>query len=158
MNKIDKTINEVYSQLVNVVTETYSKSIAKALIKTDVGIVAFNEFVIIKIDNGYRVMSRRTFTEVEFTSIRNALAWIIFEHQGRFKDSKRIAQLDSKISSLEIEINIHRRVKTKADASKYIILLNKIQDGVSRKQELTSELDKYLIIVKQLAPTMLELS
>ena len=155
---MDKTINEVYSQLVNVVTETYSKSITKALIKTDLGIVVFNEFLIMKINNGYRIMSRRTFTEIEFTSIRNALAWIIFEHQRRFKDSKRVAQLDAKISSLEIEINIHRRVKAKADTSKYIILLNKIQDEVSKRQELVAELDKYLAIVKQIAPTVLELS
>jgi hypothetical protein len=37
-------------------------------------------------------------------------------------------------------------------------MLNKIQDETYRKQELVAELDKYLSIVKRIAPTMLELS
>lgn len=154
----DKTINEVYSQLVNVVQETYSKAMTKALIKTELGISVFGEYAIVKIKNGYSVRARRTFTEVEFTSIRNALAWIIFEHQRRFKDSKRVAELDSKIASIDVEINIHKRVSRKADTSKYIILLNKIQDEISKKRELEVELDKYLTTVKTIAPTLLELS
>ena len=155
---MNQTINEVYSKLASVVRETYSHSIVSSLVKTDLGIVAFNQFLIMKIDDGYKIISRRTFTEVEFTSVRNALAWIIFEYSGRFKDSERVHQLDSKISSLDVEINLHKRSKFKADSSKYVILLNKIQDETYRKQELVAELDKYLSIVKRIAPTMLELS
>jgi hypothetical protein len=155
---IDKTINEVYSQLISVVRETYDKAVTTALVKTDYGIVVFNEYVITKIKDGFRVRSRHTFTVVEFTSIRNSLAWIIFEHQRRFKDSKRVAELDSKIASIDVEINIHKRVSRKADTSKYIILLNKIQDEISKKRELEIELGKYLITVKTIAPTILELS
>lgn len=155
---MDKTVNEIYSQLVNVVNETYSKAFTKALVKTEYGIAVFGEYFILKISDGYRVLSRRTFTEAEFTSIRNALAWVIFEHQGRFRDSRRIAQLDSMISSLDVEINLHQRSKNKADSSRYIITLNKIQNEIARKQSLSIELDKYLNQVKQLAPTLLELS
>lgn len=154
----DKTINEVYSQLISVVRDTYDKAISTALVKTEYGIVAFNQYAITKINNGYKVRSRRTFTEMEFTSIRNALAWIIFEHQGRFKDSTRVAQLDSLISSLDVEINLHKRSKSRVDPSKYIITLNKIQMEVAKKQSLSIELDKYLTQVKHLAPTLLELS
>lgn len=159
MNKtMDNAINEVYSQLVNVVRETYSHSIESSLIKTELGIVAFNEFLIIKINNGFKIISRRTFTEVEFTSVRNALAWIIFERRGRFKDSERVHQLDSKISSLDVEINLHKKSKFKSATDKYVILLNKIQEQTYKRQELISELDRYLLIVKRIAPTMLELS
>ena len=155
---MNKTINEVYEQLSAVITDTYSKAMAKAIIQTDIGIVVFDQYAIVKINNGYRVVSRCTFTEAEFTSIRNALAWIIFEYKGRFKDSARVALIDSRISSLDVEINLHRRSSRRADSGKYVILLNKIQEDMSKKKELSDELERYLRLVKEIAPTILELS
>jgi hypothetical protein len=39
-----------------------------------------------------------------------------------------------------------------------VILLNKIQEDVSKKKELSDELERHLRLVKEIAPTMLELS
>lgn len=152
------TINEAYSQLVTVINNTYSRSGTKSLIKTDVGILVFGEYLIARIKDGYRIYTKNTFTEVEFSNVKNAFAWVIFDRAGRFKVCQRLVDLDSKISSLEVEIDIHRRTSTKSDTSKYVILLNKIQDESLRKQELMRELENYLETAKRLSASMLELS
>jgi hypothetical protein len=69
-----------------------------------------------------------------------------------------MVDLDAKISSLSVEIDIHKKSSTKSDTGKYVILLNKIQDESLRKQELTKELDNYLETAKRLSASMLELS
>jgi hypothetical protein len=153
-----KTINEVYSQLATVINNTYTKSGTKSLIKTDVGILVFGEYLIARIKDGYRIYTKNTFTEVEFSNIKNAFAWVIFDRAGRFKVGQRIVELDAKISSLGVEIEIHKKSSTKSDTGKYVILLNKIQDESKRKQELVRELDNYLETAKRLSTSMLELS
>jgi hypothetical protein len=153
-----KTINEVYSQLAAVINNAYSKSGTKSLVKTDVGILVFGEYLIARIKDGYRIYTKNTFTEVEFSNVKNAFAWVIFDRAGRFKVCQRMVDLDAKISSLSVEIDIHKKSSTKSDTGKYVILLNKIQDESMRKQELTMELDNYLETAKRLSSTMLELS
>ena len=153
-----KTINEVYSQLATVINNTYLKSGTKSLIKTDVGILVFGEYLIAKIENGYKIYTKNTFTVVEFSNIKNAFAWVIFDRSGRFKICQRIVELDAKISSLSVEIDIHKRSITKSDTGKYVILLNKIQDESLRRQELINELDNCLETAKRLSESMLELS
>lgn len=153
-----KTINEAYSQLVTVINNTYSKSGTRSLIKTDAGILVFGEYLIARIKDGYRIYTKNTFTEVEFSNVKNAFAWVIFDRAGRFKVCRRMVDLDAKISSLSVEIDIHRRTSAKSDTGKYVILLNKIQDESLRKQELIRELDNYLETAKRLSTSMLELS
>jgi hypothetical protein len=153
-----KTINEAYSQLVTVINNTYSKSGTRTLIKTDAGILVFGEYLIARIKDGYRIYTKNTFTEVEFSNVKNAFAWVIFDRTGRFKVCQRMVDLDAKISSLSVEIDIHKKSSTKSDTGKYVILLNKIQDESKRKQELVRELDNYLETAKRLSASMLELS
>jgi hypothetical protein len=153
-----KTINEAYSQLVTVINNTYSKSGTKTLIKTDAGILIFGEYLIARIKDGYRIYTKNTFTEVEFSNIKNAFAWVIFDRAHRFKVCQRIVDLDAKISSLSVEIDLHRKSSTKSDTGKYVILLNKIQDETLKRQELVKELENYLETAKHLSTSMLELS
>jgi hypothetical protein len=152
-----KAINKVYQQLVTVVNSTYSKSAPKSIIKLDSGILVFGVYLIVKINNGYKIYTKYTFTEVEFSDIRNAFTWIIFDHTKKFKICQRIIELDSKISSLGVEIAIHKKASEKTDIGRYVIMLNKIQDEQMRKQDFVIELENYIESAKKIAPSILEL-
>lgn len=141
---IDKTIDEVYTSLANIVNLTYSKVLHRVLLKTNDSIIVFNKYAIMPTSAGVKVASRMTFTEVEFSNSKTALVWAILDHHGKFIDSDRVSELDDKISGVTVELEIHNRLRASANFERYSILSNKIHLNLERKNRYTSEMKRYV--------------
>lgn len=141
---IDKTIDEVYTSLANIVNLTYSKVLHKVLLKTNDSIIVFNKYAIMPTISGVKIASRMSFTELEFSNSKTALVWAILDHHGKFIDSARVSELDDKISGVTVELEIHKRLRITANFEKYSILSNKIHLNLERKSKYTSEMSRYV--------------
>ena len=144
-----KSINEVYSQLANVVNKTYSNFGKDLLIPTKHGIVVYNNYVIKKSSNGFEVISRTSSEITSFGSARNALVWVILEHHTRIPESKRVKELDCFIHGVEVDLKIHTKLKIKGSDENYLIQSSKLQRDKERQKQFLNEIDKYIILAQQ---------
>lgn len=154
----EKTINDVYSALSQVINSTYTSIGDRVLITTNNKIVLFNKYVIFRTSNGYKVASRITFTEVELSSPKIALIWVILENSGRSNDAQCVAALDAKISSMDVEIAIHERIRNKSTNERYSILTNKINFNSARRMTYLAEMKRYTLIAKGIMSSFMEKS
>ena len=147
--EMNQIINEVYSQLANVVTKTYSKVAHEVLIKTSHGIVVYNKYVIRNIPTGFEIVSRTGTRTRIFSSAKNALVWAILDHHNKFFESDRVEELDATISSLEVACKIHEKLKKRGNTENYLIQTNKLQRGRTRQKQFIYEIDKYIILAQK---------
>lgn len=147
----NKTIDEVYSQLANIVSTSYTKMANNVLIRSGDNIILFNKYAIKKTSNGYIVKSRMTFTEAEFGSIKNAFVWAILDHNRKFNESERVVEIDAKLSSVDVELTVHKKLKISGNLERAGILSSKIQQGNERRAEYIKELNRYSAMATSLS-------
>lgn len=146
----DKSIDDVYLSLSKIVNSTYGALADKVLVVTNNNVVLFNKYAIQRIPTGYRVASKMTFTVLEFSSSRSALVWAILDHHSRSNDAQRVIYLDSKISSMDIETSIHKRIKIGAEWERASILDSKINVDNAKRAVLLVELNRLVLSAKKI--------
>lgn len=148
-----KTINDVYSQLVTVVNSTYDKIGSDILISTKQGIVVYNKYLIRKTSGGFEVVSRTSSEVHSFGSSKNALVWVILEYHTKIPESKRVRELDGFIYGVEIDRQIHSKLKLKGTTENYLIQSSKLQRDQERQKQFLYEIDKYIMLAQKCQQT-----
>lgn len=104
----------------------------------------FNKYTIFKTDLGYSVTTIVSDKTLLFTSLKNATAWCIFDKRDKFYESRRIEELDSKLSSIDVDIQTHQRLYQNAKTSdEQLIYVAKLTEGRLRKSIMLEELTEY---------------
>lgn len=104
----------------------------------------FGEYSIVPTKNGYfRVLDKTG--KIEFTTIRNALAYVTLVHAGKRKDADRIERLDLSLSSINVDLAIHRNIlRGKTDPESRLIYIIKIQEDSIKRRRIIAEIKAYI--------------
>jgi hypothetical protein len=81
---------------------------------------------------------------LDFCVLRHAVTWCVFQKNNKYKEIKRIHELDSLLSGIDVSIQQHRKLaeKTKNSNDKFIYLA-KLQEDKRKKLMLLNELNSY---------------
>ena len=111
---------------------------------TDGSYQLFNKYSILKKNDEYEVTVLTSDKKLHFSSLKNATAWCIFDKRDKFYETRRIQELDGKLSGLEVDIQIHqkmyREAKTEGDQ---LIYIAKLSEDRLRRKIMLEELAEY---------------
>jgi hypothetical protein len=148
-----KSINDVYSQVKGVINETYNEIGNEILVPTQYGIVVYNKYVIRKIKTGVEIIVRTTSTSHQFGSAKNALIWAILDHHTKISESKRVKELDGFIYGVDVDRQVHTKLKDTGNTENFLIQSSKLQRDKERQNQFLIEIDKYNIIAQKCQQT-----
>lgn len=105
----------------------------------------FNRYYITHNSNGYKITLNYNSDEKLFSSLKNAVAWCIFENRKKYQKAQRIEYLDKIIIGIEVNMEIHRRlIKRSKDTETKLIFIAKLSDEQSKRKRLISEIQGYI--------------
>lgn len=93
----------------------------------------------------YSVFSTKTMTFREFSSLKTATAWCVFDHAGRYSEGRRLENLDLKLSSISTDIAVHKNmVRSNADSDSKVIYVTKLQEDNYKRKLTLQEINFYI--------------
>jgi hypothetical protein len=105
----------------------------------------FGKYVIVRLNNLYKVYCLDTRNRVDFLSLKNATAWCVLRNSGDNQGASRIHNLDLKLSSIDIDIAVHKnKIKNAKSNFGTLISITKLQEDTYKRRWLVSELSHYI--------------
>lgn len=105
----------------------------------------FGKYVIVRLNNLYKVYCLDTRNKVDFLSLKNATAWCVLRNSGDNHGASRIHNLDLKLSSIDIDIAVHKnKIKNAKSNFGTLISITKLQEDTYKRRWLVSELSHYI--------------
>jgi len=85
-----------------------------------------------------------------FSSLKNAVTWCVFANNKKYKEVKRIAELDSLVSSLDVSIAQHKKLvnNRQKDKEDRYIYLAKLYEEKLKKQQVLNEITEFVNLSK----------
>lgn len=105
----------------------------------------FGRYVICPTKIGtYRVIVQEENIELDFSILRYAVTWCVFQKNNKMKEINRIYELDGILSGIDVHIEQHKKLlqKTKDSDDRYIYLA-KLQEDKRKKRFIMKELNSY---------------
>jgi hypothetical protein len=104
----------------------------------------FNKYIIRKTTKGFEVTSPLTDTNHIFFTLKTATAWCVFDKRDKFYEARRIIDLDLKLGSVDVDIQVHRKMFLKAKSpDDKLVYAAKLSEDKAKKKLMTEELDEY---------------
>lgn len=110
----------------------------------------FGRYIVTPTKDGYYVITiLEENINLEFSTLRHAVTWCVFQKNNKYKEIKRIYELDGLIGSLNVNIEQHRRLmnKSKSSEDKYIYLA-KLEEDKRKKRLALEEINGYAELSK----------
>jgi hypothetical protein len=84
-----------------------------------------------------------------FANLKNAVTWCVFDKNKKYKDMRRIVELDDMLGGIDVSIAQHKRLadKTISFEDKSIYLAKLYEDKL-KKRSWTQEINAYIKISK----------
>jgi hypothetical protein len=140
---------QTLKNLETIVDNTFAELIDKIFYKFQDKYVLFNKYSITR-ENGAIVVHRRQDNQLyKFGVMRNAVIYCMLDHTKMFTEAKRIRVLDAEASSVEIDKQIHTKLKNCTDYTSHVIYSNKLQFDIHRQKRIAAEIDKYTIMANK---------
>lgn len=93
----------------------------------------------------FLVTDTKTKNTVDFSSLKNAVAWCVLEDEGRYRDSRRLQTLDLKLCSLQTDIEVHRRmIKVSSDSDSKLLYILKLQEDSYKRKIVIQEIETFI--------------
>ena len=93
----------------------------------------------------YSVFSTTTMRFKEFSTLKTATAWCVFDQVGKYRNSDRLESLDLKLSSISTEIAVHKNmVKNASDVDAKLIYTTKLQEDNRKRRITLQEINFYI--------------
>jgi hypothetical protein len=104
----------------------------------------FGKYTITPTKNGYYKV-KSNYLYVEFTTIKNALAYVTLHNAKKYTAANRIQHLDLSLCSVNVELQVHRNIlKSKVDPANRLIYIIKIQEDTIKKRRIVEEIKSYI--------------
>jgi len=87
---------------------------------------------------------------VEFSSLKYAVTYCVFEKNRKDKETRRLRELDQYIGALEVSIAQHKKLMQKREIPDKFIYLAKLGEDQLRRKNAQKELDSYAALSKYL--------
>lgn len=143
------------TKLTNIINKELTKKIKDVLVmKNDDGSYdLFGRYKITVNENGYFVVEihdkYEKFDNIVFSSLKHAVTWCVFDKNNKFKDIKKIIELDTDISSLDVSIAQHKKLAEKSqDLELKDIYIAKLTEAKLKKRAKMTEIKSYIDISK----------
>ena len=105
----------------------------------------FGKYIVINSKNIYKVYCLENDSVIDFYNLKNATAWCVFDNTGNYSDARRIHYLDLKLSSIDLDIAIHKnKLKALKNASTSLIYITKLQEDVYKRKLVLLELSNHI--------------
>lgn len=93
----------------------------------------------------YTVFSTKTLAFKEFSTLKTATAWCVFDHVGKHGSSQRLESLDLKLSSISTDIAVHKNmVRNATNIDTKSIYVTKLQEDNHRRRLTLQEINFYI--------------
>jgi hypothetical protein len=104
----------------------------------------FGKYTISPTKQGYyRVRSNGLVTE--FTTIKNALAYVTLHNAEKHAEATRIQHLDLSLCSVNVELQVHRNIlKNRPNTVNRLIHIIKIQEDTIKRRRIVEEIKSYI--------------
>lgn len=128
-------------------TELHS-SLKDALITRDKNgrYTLYNRYLVRPTTSGLFIVTDSTTREtLEFSMLKHAITWCTLHNSKQWLEARRLQALDLKLSSLTVDIAVHRRIlKVANEASAKIISLTKLQEDSYRRRQTVLEINELI--------------
>lgn len=106
----------------------------------------FGKYAIYPLKSGnFKVRDLETEKTHIFSNVKNAVTWCTFDHVQKMHEANRIKDLDSRLSSIEVDIAVHQRMVSLAkDANSKWLYINKYREDILKKRMLANELNSHI--------------
>lgn len=138
-----KSTKKTYRKLEKIVERTYEQLLHQIIIKINDQYVLYNKYSITRKSNCILVLRRRDNKQFMFDLMKHAMIWITLDYNRKFLESNRMKVLDSQLTSVNIDKQIHFKLKNCKDFGKSVIYTNKLQSDNIRHKRIIAEIDKY---------------
>lgn len=121
----------------------------KELVVTDdsKGTYTFYGKYLIKMFPGgqYKAVVLDTKEIAEFSVLKNAVSWCTLHNAKLYKEARRLAYLDLKLSSLRVDTAIHRQLlKNATNSDGKLLYAIKVQEDTHRHRQVVQEINTYI--------------
>ena len=104
----------------------------------------FGEYSITPTKDGYYSVRGRNI-KIEFTTIKNAMAYITLIHAGKRRDAARVERLDLNLCSINVDLAVHRNIlRNKVNPEDRLIYIIKIQENSIKRRRIVEEIKSYI--------------
>lgn len=103
----------------------------------------FGRYTVVPENNAYKVYVTGELEYYTFSSLRNAVTWCVFDKNNKYKEVKRIHELDELIGSLDVIIAQHTKLLQKTNSEDKYIYSAKLAEGKYKKKQAIQEIEKY---------------
>lgn len=110
----------------------------------------FGRYIVTPTVDGYFIVTMSEDNlQLEFSTLRHAVTWCVFQKNNKRKEIQRIYELDGLIGSLNVSIEQQKRIlnKSKSSDDKYIHLA-KLQEDKRKKRMALEEINGYAELSK----------
>lgn len=105
----------------------------------------FNKYSIKKDKFYYNVEVSNVAGIKSFNILKNAVSWCTYDKQNKIYESNRIFDLDTRLASIDAEIQVHQNLAKKAKKlEEKLIYLAKLGEEKMEKKQITEELAGYV--------------
>lgn len=80
---------------------------------------------------------------LEFSALKYAVSWCVFEKNNKHKELKRLYELDQSLGSIDVSIAQLEKLMTKTKTPDKFIFLAKLHEDKLRKKQAIQELAQY---------------
>lgn len=146
----DKVIERVSQFLLR---ELFTKLEDVAILQHEDGTYEFfNRYSIKKENNDmFRVSLKYNSDIKQFSSLKNAVTWCVFDYRNKFSRANRIEYLDKMIVASELNIAVHKNLARKThDIDTKLIFLAKLNEDQVKRKTYLEEMFGYFRESKQL--------
>lgn len=138
-----KSTKKSYGKLEKIVERTYEQLLNQIIVQVNDQYVLYNKYSITRKSDGIVVHRRQDDERFTFSIMKHAMIWITLDYNNKFLESNRIKVLDSQLTSVNIDKQIHFKLKNCKDLSQSVIYTNKLQSDNIRYKRIIAEIDKY---------------
>jgi hypothetical protein len=127
--------------------ENLNKLKDKAVYKDGNSYKLFEQYEIIAIPTGFKIMKLGTDTSNIFSSLQYAVTWAVLNKRNLIYEENRVRDLDTELASLEVIIKSAENAKKKAKLD--FLRYNRLAEARYKKQAILEELNSYMIQTKR---------
>lgn len=116
----------------------------------------FGRYRIDIVDGVFKVIDIKHRDKSEFASLKYAVMYCTLANAGKYKESRRLHMLDLKLSSLQVDMAVHKKmIKSASDSEQKCIYTTKLQEDAYQKKLLMVEVNTYINSSKRILESKL---
>ena len=142
-----KITKEVLSKVENFFHKGYIQdTIQLSILKNEDGTYdLFDKYTIIPENNRYKIEIKYSFDTKYFSTLKNAVTWVIFHKRNHYREMGRIEELDKKIESINFSITyLKAKIQKTKDIENVMIYGAKLSQDEAVKRKLMTELNDFV--------------